>query len=267
MKKIIKLLKLYDPRYLNSLSKRISILEKELNKLTKFEKDLDLLIDNPEKLWLDRNKAERMDALINDDEYTHKTRRDFHLDRYKFASEFVKGKIVADIACGTGYGTRILLEKGNAKKCTGIDIDENTVLYSQRKHGINGSEYICASADDLPLENDSIDIIVSFETLEHVIDENLVLNEFFRVLKPKGRLIISTPNKWPLSIMPYHTKEYDLKEFKRVLNTKFKIENVYNQNSGHFWKYNHNQDRGIIQTTDKIKDLAECFIAVCIKTD
>ena len=84
-------------------------------------------------------------------------------------------------------------------------------------------------------------------------------------LKKDGLFIVSTPNSWPLSIAPFHTKEYDLDEFKRVLETKFEIESIYNQNSGTPWKYNHNEKRGIVVTTDENKNLAECFIAVCKK--
>jgi ubiquinone/menaquinone biosynthesis C-methylase UbiE len=264
-KKIIKILKLYHPRYIYSLSNRVMNLERELKKMDDIENKMDLLINNPDRLWLERNKDERMDALIDDDKYTHPIRRDFHLDRYKFALQFIEGKVVADIASGTGYGTRILLEQGKALKCVGVDIDEKAVLYAKKKHAVKGSEFVCSSAENVPLENNSIDTIVSFETLEHVHDENILIGEFFRILKPGGKLIISTPNKWPLSMMSHHTKEYDLEEFKRVLKTKFEIESVFNQNSGHNWEYNHNQKTGIVNTTNENKELAECYIAVCLK--
>lgn len=265
MKRILKLLKLYHPKNISTLSNKVARLEKEIAKIVKLEKDLDVLIDNPDKLWLEKNKMERMDAMINDDEYTNKLRREFHLDRYRFALEFVKGKEVADIASGTGYGSRMILEEGYALKCTGIDIDKNAIYYAQKKHNVNGSEFICSSAENIPLNTESVDIIVSFETIEHVPDESLIINEFFRLLKKGGKLIISTPNSWPLTIAPYHTKEYDLKEFRRILKSKFKIESVYNQNSGTPWEYNHMQKQGITKTTEENKDLAECFIAVCTK--
>lgn len=215
--------------------------------------------------WLDKNKMERMDALVEDDNYTAKMRRDFHLDRYKFAADFVRGMDVMDIACGTGYGTRIILELGQAKKCIGIDIDEDAVLYAQKNHKVLGSQFIASAAENVSIESDFADVIVSFETIEHVQDEHLLISEFHRLLKKGGLLIISTPNKWPLAIAPYHTKEYDLEEFKKVLNSKFEIEYVYNQNSGTPWEYNHNQETGIVITTKENEDLAECYIAICKK--
>jgi 2-polyprenyl-3-methyl-5-hydroxy-6-metoxy-1,4-benzoquinol methylase len=255
LKKVKKAIKLYDPRNLYSLSIRVMRLENKLN----------TMINNPNRLWLEINKDERMDALIEDDDYTNPIRRNFHLDRYNFALDFVKDKNVADVACGTGYGTRLLLEKGMAKHCIGVDIDEATVSYAQKTHNVKGSKFVCSPAENVPLKNNSIDTLVSFETLEHVSDENILIEEFFRILKPGGKLIISTPNEWPLSMMSHHTKEYDLEEFKRVLETKFEIKRLFNQNSGHNWKYNHNQERGMIITTDKNKALAECFIAICEK--
>ncbi|WNH09620.1 class I SAM-dependent methyltransferase [Thalassobellus suaedae] len=202
MKRINRILKYYNPKHIRSL----------FNRITQFEKKVELLIENPDFNWLNKNKVERMDALIEDDTYTNKTRRDFHLDRYKFASKYIKDKMVADIACGTGYGTRCLLEAGKATKCIGIDIDKDAVSYAQRNHNVKGSQFICSSAENVPLDNESVDVIVSFETLEHVHDENLFINEFFRLLKKDGILIISTPNMYFVN----STLSYQRVRFRRV---------------------------------------------------
>jgi 2-polyprenyl-3-methyl-5-hydroxy-6-metoxy-1,4-benzoquinol methylase len=266
MIKKLKYLKFLHPRYIVLLSNRISHLEKELSRIKQLEKDFNDFVIKPDNVWLEKCKEERMDALIDDDNYTKPGRREFHIDRYKFASKYVKNKLVADIACGTGYGTRVVLEDGKALKCIGVDIDEKAVLYAKKKHTVKGSEFICSSAENVHLESESFDVIVSFETLEHVHDETVLLGEFYRLLKPNGLLIISTPNEWPLSIAKYHTKEYDLEEFEKVLKTKFEIQKMYNQNSGDSGReYNHSQPKGIIETTSKNKGLAECYIAVCKK--
>ena len=267
MFKKLKYLKFLHPRYIVLLSNRITHLEKELSRIKQLEKDFNDFVIKPDNVWLDKCKEERMDALIDDDNYTKPERREFHIDRYKFASNYVKNKVVADIACGTGYGTRVVLEDGDALKCVGVDIDYKAVLYAKRKHAVKGSEFICSSAENVPLEAESFDVIVSFETLEHVHDETFLISEFYRLLKSNGLLIISTPNEWPLSIAKYHTKEYDLEEFEKVLKTNFEIQKMYNQNSGDSGrKYNHSQPKGIIETTTKNKELAECYIAVCKKS-
>lgn len=266
MIKKLKYLKFLHPKYIVSLSNRISNLEKELLKIKQLEKEFNDLVLRPDDVWLEKCKEERMDALIDDDNYTKLGRREFHVDRYRFASKYVKNKLVADAACGTGYGTRVLLQEGKALKCIGIDIDEKSISYAKRKHAVEGSEFICSPAENISLDTESLDVIVSFETLEHVDDENVLIGEFYRLLKTDGLLIISTPNEWPLSIAQYHTKEYDFEEFEKVLKTKFQIQKIYNQNSGDKErKYNHSQPKGIVNTTSENKGLAECYIAVCKK--
>ncbi|MDC0408587.1 class I SAM-dependent methyltransferase [Flavobacteriaceae bacterium] len=264
----LKYLKLFNPRYFISLVQRVSNLEKEVIKIEALKRDFDHFVLMPDKFWLEKCKEERMDALINDNAYMPQSRREFHLSRYKFASKYVKNKLVADVACGTGYGTRVLLEDGEALKCIGVDIDEKAILYARKKHCTRGSEFIHSSAENLPFKTESFDAIISFETLEHVIDDSKLINEFNRILKPNGLLIISTPNQWPLSIAKFHTKEYDLQEFQNILRTKFEIRKMYNQNSGDVKrKYNHMQPKGIVETTSENKSLAECFLAICEKKE
>lgn len=83
------------------------------------------------QFWLYDNKEERMDAtnyLFNE------SRRAFHLARYEFASNYCHGKEVADIACGTGYGTKLIAEKGEAKSVIGVDICAEAITYATSVH-------------------------------------------------------------------------------------------------------------------------------------
>lgn len=253
--------------FLKPILSRLDAQKKEIvlqgKKIKNLEALVQSLIDNPDNLWLYQNKMERMDASIEGELYDQ-SRKEFHLDRYRFALNYTKGQLVADIACGTGYGTRMIVENG-AMSCIGIDIALDAITYAQRNHNIEGTQFICASGDATPVEDSSVDVVVSFETIEHVPNDELLLQEFYRILKPGGRLICSTPNQWPLSIAPYHTKEYDIKEFQRVLSSYFKIEKMYNQNSGSAWEYNRKQPVGITPTSELNEELAECYIAVCTK--
>ncbi|AZZ90902.1 methyltransferase domain-containing protein [Hahella sp. KA22] len=210
--------------------------------------------------WLLKNKDERMDAT---DELFDEARRNFHLMRYEFASNYCNGLDVADIACGTGYGSEILALEGKANSVTGIDIDSSAISYAKQKHGPANTSYKVASADDTGLPSASLDLIVSFETIEHLPPSVDILKEFHRVLKPSSTLIISTPNNWPLT--KHHLRTYNFSSFKEDIEKYFRIEIIYNQNSGSKSEYNHNQPAGITHTTIKNQDLAECFIAVCRK--
>jgi SAM-dependent methyltransferase len=90
-----------------------------------------------------------------------------------------------------------------------------------------------------------------------------LIEEFHRVLRPNGQLIVSTPNQWPLKNTPFHVREYDRNSFIAVLESCFNCLEIYNQNSDSDTPLNHGQARGIVPTTPENDGLAECFIAVC----
>lgn len=212
--------------------------------------------------WLQENRLERMDATV---EIFDPKRREFHLDRYRFAARRVKGRGVLDCACGTGYGVRLLRESGEAASVVGVDIEHAAIVYARQRHQVNATQFICSSGDYLPLPDNSIDIITSFETVEHVPDDTALIEEFHRVLRPGGFLIISTPNQWPLQGAPFHVREYDREAFVGLLESRFQCVELYNQNSGCATAHNHGQPRGIVATGPGNEDLAECYIAVCLK--
>jgi 2-polyprenyl-3-methyl-5-hydroxy-6-metoxy-1,4-benzoquinol methylase len=210
--------------------------------------------------WLYQNRLERMDATV--DIFDQK-RRKFHLDRYQFAAQRVTGKRVLDCACGTGYGTRIMREAGGASAVVGVDIERKAIEYANKNHRVDSTSFICSSGDGLALPNASVDVVTSFETIEHVPDDVVLVEEFYRVLKPQGVLIISTPNQWPLADTPYHIREYDRESFIQVLDGKFACEELYNQNSGSDTSLNRGQPAGIVSTTPENEHLAECYLAIC----
>jgi SAM-dependent methyltransferase len=211
-------------------------------------------------LWLQENRLERMDATV---EIFDPQRREFHLDRYRFAARRVRGRQVLDCACGTGYGVRMLRESGGAAWVVGIDIDDKAIQYACQNHQVDATIFICSSGDRLPLADDSVDIVTSFETIEHVPDDVALVEEFYRVLRADGILIISTPNQWPLAGTPHHVREYDRSSFLKVLEPRFECAELYNQNSGSDTPLNHGQLQGIAVTTAANEPHAECYIAIC----
>ena len=245
---------------LDALEKRLAILEEKSGPLSRQISLLGRILRDEQLLWLYQNRSERMDAS---EEIFDETRRAFHLARYEFACDYVAGKDVADIACGTGYGSELLRLEGNAKSVIGVDIDQRAIEYAAARHEAEGCEYRCAPGTATGLPADSVDVVVSFETLEHVPDDQALIAEFVRILQPAGVLVCSVPNKWPLEGAPHHVRVYDMTSFRTLLNREFEEVELYNQNSGSDRIYNHGQPAGIIPTTPQNAELAECYVAIC----
>lgn len=157
-----------------------------------------------------------------------------HLHRYYAILDMLKDKVVLDAACGEGYGSFILSR--HAKQVYGIDIDKASVLQAQSKYVVKNLSYKNASIEKLPFEDQSIDVVVSFETIEHVNEkiQQEFLKEAKRVLKKDGILIISTPDKAHYSDKynyqnEFHTKEFYFEEFQVFLSQEFSNVHLYNQ--------------------------------------
>jgi 2-polyprenyl-3-methyl-5-hydroxy-6-metoxy-1,4-benzoquinol methylase len=152
-----------------------------------------------------------------------------HEARYRFAGNFVRGKTVLDIACGTGIGTHYLLGAG-AERCFGLDIDHDAIEYARAAY--QSCSFSCCDARDISFPDCSIDVVVSFETIEHLMDPLKFLGECKRVLRPGGILICSTPNRTMYSWAgknPYHFREFSITEFADLLETMFTEVRLFEQ--------------------------------------
>lgn len=147
-----------------------------------------------------------------------------HLHRYALVLDAVRNKRVLDVACGEGYGAALLA--GTAASVTGADADAETIALAQVKYRQPNLGFVRADITALPFSDGEFDVVVSFETLEHVANHDAVLTELKRVLKPKGLLIISTPNKEEYSdnrdfANPFHVKELTAAGFEALLSAHF----------------------------------------------
>ncbi len=147
-----------------------------------------------------------------------------HLHRYAMALELVAGKRVLDIACGEGYGTALL--SGKAKKITGVDIDKRSIDAASQKYKSPNVEFLTGSVEKIPGAGNQFDVVVSFETIEHISDHEVMLSEIKRVLNSDGLLIISTPNKKNYTDSaatknPFHVKELYEQEFRSLIQQHF----------------------------------------------
>ena len=161
-----------------------------------------------------------------------------HLHRYALALEFVQAKSVLDIASGEGYGSAYLSKLANS--VIGVDIDRECVNFSRKKYdNISNLEFVVGSCDAIPLSSESVDIVTSFETIEHHDKHDEMMREIKRVLKPGGVLLISAPNRLTYSENPqspsanpnnqFHINEPYEYQFISLLNRYFKNVKLYGQ--------------------------------------
>lgn len=199
-----------------------------------------------------------------------------HIGRYKTAAPFVENKIVLDIACGSGYGTKLM--SAEAKKVYGVDIDETAINYAKSNYAADNIIYKKGNGASIPLEDNSVDTVVSYETIEHITDYKKFLAEIKRVLKPDGCLILSTPNdeEYPKG-NHFHYHEFKRKELATLLKNYFKNIDEYFQT---YWLFSTilpeasqtkewESDMKVINTCPLQPDKCIYFFMVCsdIKID
>lgn len=147
-----------------------------------------------------------------------------HLHRYAVALHLCRDKDVLDVASGEGYGSGLIA--GVARTILGVDISGEAVSRAKAKYRMASLDFIEGSASDLPLESSVMDVVVSFETIEHHEDHAEMMAEIKRVLRPGGVLIISSPDKLnyadlPNTSNPFHVKELYKEEFHSLVKEYF----------------------------------------------
>ena len=198
-----------------------------------------------------------------------------HLCRYLFAQMLLDDAVVLDMGSGVGYGSQLLAAK--ARSVISVDIVEECIRYAVKKYPDENIDYLVADGHSIPLTSQSVDVIVSFELIEHLKDQSPHLLELDRVLKPEGFLVISTPNRIFYTeerkeINPFHTHEFDFQEYVTFLKTTFPCVNVYFQNhieslfignpSLNHGTKTYLQDRRVNLESD-----SNYFVAICSKKD
>lgn len=145
-----------------------------------------------------------------------------HLARYYFSLYYAKGRVL-DIACGTGYGSKIMAKskKEEINEIIAVDIDEETLKYARHNHYHPHVKYVKADAADEKLPDDLglFDVITSFETIEHLENEEAFLDNLFKMLKPGGILILSTPfgaGRGKPTREPFHIHQFTEEEFIKL---------------------------------------------------
>jgi ubiquinone/menaquinone biosynthesis C-methylase UbiE len=148
-----------------------------------------------------------------------------HRKAYERARTMAKGQDVLDIGCNNGYGTKIISK--NCASIIGVDVSDQAVAEAQRTYATGDLQFRVISGLSLPFEDQTFDLITSFQVIEHVADVEEYLSEIKRVLKTGGKVVFTTPNAevrldpgtkpWN----PFHVREYSPEELKKLLSTVF----------------------------------------------
>ncbi len=147
-----------------------------------------------------------------------------HYHRYASVLEVVSDKDVLDLASGEGYGSSLLAN--SARSVVAVDISAEAIRHAQLSYPHPKLFFCTGSASTLAFDDAAFDAVISFETIEHLPEQEQMISEIRRVLRPNGFLIISTPNRPVYSEESdehnhYHVKELDLAEFDQLLRSQF----------------------------------------------
>ena len=149
-----------------------------------------------------------------------------HFSRYAFASNFVAGKRVLDLGCGSGYGSAELAR--TAESVVGVDVSAEAIEYARSHFARPNLLFAQHSCTQLPWAEAGFQYITAFEVIEHLNNWQEMLSEARRVLHPDGHFLVSTPNKLYYADQrrqagpnPFHEHEFEFEEFKQALSRYF----------------------------------------------
>jgi SAM-dependent methyltransferase len=142
-----------------------------------------------------------------------------HEAAYEFLAPQVAGRTVLEVGCGEGYGTDLLAR--TARHVVGIDYDALTAAHARATY--QTASFVRANLAALPVPSGSVDVVATLQVVEHVWDHAEFIEECRRVLRPGGRLMMTTPNRLTFSpgldapVNPFHTKEFTAAELTELV--------------------------------------------------
>jgi SAM-dependent methyltransferase len=146
-----------------------------------------------------------------------------HMARYMAVAGFVAGRRVLDAGCGAGYGSHFLASHG-ARSVVAVDLSPDAVAYARQNFSRQNLEF--RVADVTAPYNETFDTVISFEVIEHLNQPDKFLASIASRLAPEGLFVVSTPDRTAYRAAddpnPFHTREYDLNEFRALLKPHFR---------------------------------------------
>lgn len=156
-----------------------------------------------------------------------------HLQRYRNFLNDLKNKTILDAACGSGYGSFEM--SSVAKYVVGIDISDEAISFARKHYLKSNLEFRLLSCERIGELSNKFDVVVSFETIEHLPNPAIFIEKIHHVLNENGLLIISFPNKHRHSGLqwghknPHHLSELYFDEYLKLVEKWFTIEEKYHQ--------------------------------------
>jgi O-antigen biosynthesis protein len=145
-----------------------------------------------------------------------------HRARYVLALDYLgDGQVALDAGCGSGWGVDMLARHG--ARVFGIDVSAEAIAFAKSHYPAPNVTFIQADCRSLPLPDFSVDVLTTFEVIEHLDDPPRFLDEAVRVLRPSGTLLLSTPVAEPAieATNPFHVQEFSPPELDALLRSRF----------------------------------------------
>ena len=141
-----------------------------------------------------------------------------HVIAYKEAAKIISGTVL-EIGSGEGFGIMELAPKAEHY----IAVDKYETFISKELQANNKITFIQTEVPPLKeIEDNSVDFVVTFQVIEHIKDDEQFLHEIHRVLKPGGKVILTTPNiMMSITRSPWHTREYTPEQMGEILESSF----------------------------------------------
>ncbi len=159
-----------------------------------------------------------------------------HWHRYHFAAGLARARRVLDVASGEGYGSALLAQ--TARAVVGVDAALDAIAHAQLAYSdVRNLSFVSGDCASLPFADAAFDLVVSFETIEHITAQREFLGEVRRVLAPGGLLLLSSPNKAEYTdrrgyANPFHVAELYRDELRALLGEFFPHRAWYGQSIG-----------------------------------
>ena len=141
---------------------------------------------------------------------------ELHIARYRFAAEHARPGRLLDIACGAGYGSRLLADScSDLSAVLGVDISPEAVEYATHRYGNERLRFLVAEAMEFS-DPKGFDSIVSLETMEHLVDPHAFYARLVGMLRPGGVLVASVPTTPSVDLNPHHRHDFSAGAFRRL---------------------------------------------------
>ena len=156
---------------------------------------------------------------VGDDEVTGAVSLKLHLERYTFASQHIDKGRVLDIACGVGYGTRLIADCCSGVSCiVGVDICPETIAYARERYGLDRIDFQIADAMTFS-DEERFDYVISLETIEHLPNPENFLRNVECYLRRGGRFVASVPVTPSVDSNPHHVHDFTKASFRKLLKS------------------------------------------------